>query len=90
MSLPVLLITKLKTLMFLSYECHSLIQDLYVFHIFTLTSPSNDTWECLFCSVCAFQLLTYYNLLLNLKGSFFEPAVGSLPNFACMCGYRRY
>ena len=31
-----------------------------------------------------------YNLLLNLKGSFFEPAVGSLPNFARVCGYRRY
>ena len=29
-------------------------------------------------------------LLLNLKGSFFEAAVGSLPNFARVCGYRRY
>ena len=46
----------------LSYECHSLIQD-NVFHIFTLTAPSNDTWECLFCSVCAFQLLTYYAMI---------------------------
>ena len=30
------------------------------------------------------------HLLLNLKGSFFEPAVGSLPNVARVCGYRRY
>ena len=29
-------------------------------------------------------------LLLNLKGSYFEAAVGSLPNFARVCGYRRY
>ena len=41
--------------MFLSYECHSLIQD-DVFHIFTLTAPLNDTWEGLSGSVCAFQL----------------------------------
>ena len=30
------------------------------------------------------------NLLLNLKDSYFEPAVGSPPNFARMCGYRPY
>ena len=30
------------------------------------------------------------SLLFNLKGSFFEPAVGSLPNFARVCGYMRY
>ena len=30
------------------------------------------------------------HLLLNLKGSYFEAAVGSLPNFARVCGYRRY
>ena len=29
-------------------------------------------------------------LLLNLKDSYFEPAVGSPPNFARMCGYRPY
>ena len=55
--MSLLFITKLKTLMFLSYECHSLIQD-KVFNIFTLTAPLNDTWERLFCSVCAFQLVT--------------------------------
>ena len=26
------------------------------------------------------------NLLINLKGNFFEPAVGSRPNFNRMCG----
>ena len=37
------------------------------------------------------NLHNYINLhlLLNLKGKFFEPAVGS-PNFARMCGYRPY
>ena len=30
------------------------------------------------------------HLLLNLKDSYFEPAVGSPPNFARMCGYRPY
>ena len=29
-------------------------------------------------------------LLLNLKGKFFEPAVGLPPNFARMCRYRPY
>ena len=60
--MSLLFITKLKIWMFLSYECHSLIQD-NVFHIFTLTAPLNDTWECLFCSVCAFQLLTRYTMI---------------------------
>ena len=60
--MSLLYITKLKTWMFLSYKCHSLIQDI-VFHILTHTAPSNVTWECLFCSVCAFQLLTYYAMI---------------------------
>ena len=42
--MSILFITKLKTWMFLSYACHSLIQD-NVFHIFTLTAHLNDTWE---------------------------------------------
>ena len=62
--MSLLFITKLKTWMFLSYDLHSLIQD-NVFHIFTLTTTSNDTWECLFCSVCAFQLLTHYAMIKN-------------------------
>ena len=37
--MSLLFITKLKTWMFLSYVCHSLIQD-NVFHIFTLTALS--------------------------------------------------
>ena len=45
--MSLLFITKLKTCMFLSFEYHSLIQD-NVFHIFTLTAPLNDTWECSF------------------------------------------
>ena len=28
--------------------------------------------------------------IINLKDTFFEPAVGSPPNFARMCGYRPY
>ena len=47
---------------FYQIKIHTLIQD-NVFHIFTLTTPSNDTWECLFCTVCAFQLLTYYAMI---------------------------
>ena len=30
------------------------------------------------------------NPIINLKDSYFEPAVGSPPNFARMCGYRPY
>ena len=60
--MSLLFITKLKKLMCSSYECHSLIQD-NVFHIFTPTAPLNDTWECLFCSACAFQLLTRYAMI---------------------------
>ena len=60
--MSLLSITKLKTWMFLSYECHSLIQD-NVVHIFTLTATSNDTWEGLFCYVCEFQRLSHYAVM---------------------------
>ena len=30
--------------------------------------------------------IEHINLLINLKGNFFEPAVGSCPNFNRMCG----
>ena len=45
--MSLLYIAKFKTLMFLSYEGHSLIQD-NVFHIFTLMTTSNDTWSVCF------------------------------------------
>ena len=40
------------------------------------------------CSIVATVSLfcKYVNPIINFKGSFFEPAVGSHPNFARMCG----
>ena len=75
--MSLLFITKLKTWMFLSYECHSLIRD-NVFHIFTLTAPLNDTLECLFLlSMCipTFNSLCYDKMLTHIHTVSFATAI---------------
>ena len=37
-----------------------------------------------------YNTMSCQNPIINLKDSYFEPAVGSPPNFARMCGYRPY
>ena len=46
--------------------------------------------RCVKKKVCGLEENMHSHLLLNLKDSYFEPAVGSPPNFARMCGYRPY
>ena len=45
---------------------------------------------CTYCGGCSVPRHIYIYLLLNLKDSYFEPAVGPHQNFSRMCGYRPY
>ena len=63
--MSILFITKLKTWMFVSYACHSLIQD-NVFHIITLTAPLNDVGVFVLFSMCIPTLNSlYYDKMLT-------------------------
>ena len=51
---------------------------------------SKDDDRAFFSQVDSFVNHCDTNPIINLKDSYFDPAVGSPPNFARMCGYRPY